>query len=86
MCYDNPTQLKHPDDEYLWDDYFDFTSYQEEAEVADAECDFICEDCDFGEADVVYYCAEGEDGDFADGDDYAEVISAEDDSVGDYSD
>merc|ERR1712055_1257433 len=50
---------KHPDDEYLWDDYFDFMSYEEEVEAADAECDFICEDCDFGDADVVYYCAEG---------------------------
>ena len=86
LCYDNPTQLKHPDDEYLWDDYFDFMSYEEEAEAADAECDFICEDCDFGDADVVYYCAEGGDGDFADGDDYDEVIFAEDDSARSYSD
>ena len=53
---------------------------------SDANCDFICEDCDFGDADVFYYNAEGEDGDLSDGNDYAEVNYAEDNSVGDYSD
>lgn len=53
---------------------------------SDANCDFICEDCDFGDADVFYYNAEGEDGDLSDGNDYAEVNFAEDNSVGDYSD
>ena len=71
LCYNNPTQLKHPDDEYLWDDYFDFMSHEEEAEAADDECDFICEGCDFGEADAGCY--------------YTEVNSAEDDSTRSYS-
>ena len=76
LCYDHLTQLKHGDDEYFWDGYCYF--YDEEAEIADADGDFICGYCDFGEAEVVYSYAEVEDGDFCDVDDYAEVNSAED--------
>ena len=74
LCYDHLTQLKHGDDEYFWDGYCYF--YEEEA--ADGDGDFICEDCDFGEAEVVDSYAEVEDGDFYDVDDYNEVNSAED--------
>ena len=42
ICYDQPTQLEHCDDEFLWDGTHDFTSHEEESEV---DVDFICEGC-----------------------------------------
>ena len=77
LCYDHLTQLKHGDDEYFWDGYCYF--YDEEAEIADADGDFICGYCDFGEAEVVYSYAEVEDDD-------AEIDFALDDAEIDFAD